>query len=521
MSAAKSSSPKPPSLDNKKRVGIWIRVSTDDQAQGESPEHHERRAREYASFCDWKVIEVYDLAGVSGKTVMENPEAKRMMADVKRGHITGLIFSKLARLARNTKELLEFAEFFRQHNADMISLQERVDTSSPAGRLFYTIIAAMAQWEREETVSRVNASIAIRAKIGSALGGPAPFGYEWKDKRLVPHPKEAPVRKLMYDLYLKHKRKKTVTKLLTDAGHRSRRGSKFTLLTLTRLLQDPTAKGVHRINYTTRASPTSPWTIKPESEWKLHRIPAIVSEEVWNECNRLIEDSLSKQSRPTKKPVHIFAGVTFCHCGQKMHIPANTLKYTCRACRNKVAEDVLEEAFVAQIRDFALSPNAIEAYLKSSDQTAADKEQFLATQRESLQQTKREIQKTFDLYQKGKLDADGFAKFHDPLVERQKQIETSIPRLEAELDILKVNTLSDEEVSRNAQNLADHWAHKSQEEKLEMVEQITEKITVGEGELEIAFLYSPSGKDAAERERKGRDSNPRNLSVQRISRPPQ
>src|SRR5208282_3480430 len=91
----------------KKRVGIWIRVSTEDQAQGESPQHHEARAREYAKFNGWTVAEVYDLAGVSGKTVMEHPEAKRMLSDIKRGHITALIFSKLARLARNTRELLE------------------------------------------------------------------------------------------------------------------------------------------------------------------------------------------------------------------------------------------------------------------------------------------------------------------------------------------------------------------------------------------------------------------------------
>src|SRR3984957_2450722 len=105
-----------------KRVGIWIRVSTEDQAEGDSPEHHEQRAREYAKFNQWETVEVYNLAGVSGKTVMENAEAKRMMADVKRGHISGLIFSKLARLARNTKELLEFADFFKKYDADMVSL---------------------------------------------------------------------------------------------------------------------------------------------------------------------------------------------------------------------------------------------------------------------------------------------------------------------------------------------------------------------------------------------------------------
>src|SRR5665213_462043 len=103
-------------METKKPVGIWIRVSTEDQAKGESPEHHEKRARLYAESKGWKVITVYHLEAMSGKSVMGYAETKRMLEDIRSGAITGLIFSKLARFARNTKELLEFADIFKEED---------------------------------------------------------------------------------------------------------------------------------------------------------------------------------------------------------------------------------------------------------------------------------------------------------------------------------------------------------------------------------------------------------------------
>ena len=147
----------------------WIRVSTEEQAQGDSPKHHEARARHYAAAKGWNVHKVYDLAGVSGKGVIEHPETKQMMEDVRQGRISGLIFSKLARLTRNARELMDFADFFREHNADLISLQENIDTGTPSGRLFYNIVAVMAQWEREEIADRVRAPFQYALNLASLL----------------------------------------------------------------------------------------------------------------------------------------------------------------------------------------------------------------------------------------------------------------------------------------------------------------------------------------------------------------
>ena len=497
-----------PDAEKAKLVGIWIRVSTEDQAKGESPEHHERRAQFYAESKEWKVKEVYRLEAVSGKSVIEHPETKRMLEDIKDGHITGLIFSKLARLARNTKELLDISDFFREHGADLISLQEAIDTTSPAGRLFYTMIAAMAQWEREEISERVAASVPIRAKLGKPLGGAAPFGYKWENRELVPDCQEAPVRKLMYELFLEHRRKKTVARILNERGHRTRKGSKFTDTTIERLLRDPTAKGLRRANYTRSLGDKKHWVPKPEDEWVFSQVEPVVSEELWNQCNQILDERRRNGQRPARKAVHLFAGIAYCHCGQKMYVPSNSPKYICQKCRNKIPVDDLEAVFHAQLKDFFFSPTEIVGYLEQADKTIKEKGELLQTLENEREKVQREMNKVYQLYVDDQISKDGFGRQYRPLEERLKQLDDQIPHLQGEIDFLKIQYLSSDEIINEAKDLYSRWPQLQRDEKRKVVENITDKILIGKDEVAIHLFYLPSSSEmVTTKQRNFRDSS--------------
>lgn len=479
--------------DTPKHVGVWVRVSTEDQVRGESPEHHEKRARAYAEAKGWKVVELYRLEAVSGKAVMAHPDAQRMLADVRAGRITALVFSKLARLARNTRELLEFAEIFRAHDADLVSLQEAIDTSSPAGRLFFTMIAAMAQWEREEIASRVQASVAIRAKLGKPLGGAAPFGYRWREKKLAPDPGEAPVRALLYELFEEHQRKKTVARLLNERGHRTRNGSSFSDTTVDRLIRDPTAKGLHRANYTRTDDRSKNWSLKPEEEWVYTPVEPVVSEELWERCNAILAARRASLKRTTRKAVHLFAGYAFCHCGEKMYVWSNSPKYVCPKCRNKIAVNDLEAVYREQLHGFVLSPEQLAAHYEAADQTIAEREKLIVSIEAELKKIEAEDERLYQLYLADSLSKEDFGRRHRPMSERRTQLEDEQPRVQAQLDVIRVSLASQAETLDDARDLWANWDKLSRGERRSVVEAITEKIVIGKDDVDIFLLYLPSG----------------------------
>lgn len=477
-------------MSENKQVGIWIRVSTDLQVKDESPEHHERRAKAYVEAKGWKAVEIYRLEAVSGKSVIEHPEAKRMLADIKAKRITGLIFSKLARLARNTKELLEFAEIFRANHADLISLSESIDTSTPAGRLFYTMIAAMAEWERAEIAERVAASVPVRAKMGKPLGGAASFGYRWEGAEFVIDEQEAPIRKLVYELFLKHQRKKSVSAELNKLGYRTRNGSKFSDTTVGRLLRDSTAKGERVANYTKSTGDNKKWIIKPKEEWIIIPCPEIVDAETWDKCNALLDAQYQPHAKPGRKAAHLLSGFVECHCGNSMYVYHTSNNYTCKKCKNRIAADDIDEIYYMQLESF-LGGIDITDYREQTDVQLKEKENLLKISRQDVARLSKRVHELVNLRIDGELSKERFAEVNNPLEEQLRQLEESIPTLEAEIDFMKIQYLSSDTVFQEAKDLYTQWPEFSFEQKRSIVELITEKIVIESQDITITFAYAP------------------------------
>lgn len=477
-----------------RRVGIWIRVSSEDQAQGDSPEHHEKRARFYAEQRGWDVAQVYHLEAVSGKTVMGHPEAQRMLQDVRSGNIKALIFSKLARLARNARELLEFSDIFEKAGADLISLQEAIDTSTPAGRLFYTMFAAMAQWEREEIADRISASVPIRAKLGKPLGGKPPLGYMWQDKKMVPNPATAPLRRLVYELFLEHRRKQTVARLLNAGGYRSQNGKLFTHASIEVILRDSSAKGVHRCNSRKVAPAGKGVTYKPESEWVLNPVEPIVSEELWTQCNHILDQQAAGAAPRARNPLNLFAGLLWCACGRKMYARTADPKYVCFGCRNKIAKDDLEAIFLEQIKGFLLSPEEIAQHLIQADHSIKEKEALLATQERELARVRQDMDQLYRLYLEGEVPSRGFGERYRPLEHRAEQLDDEVARLQAALDVARINHRSSDQILGEASDLYKQWPQLEHQDKRKVIESLTDKITVGKEDIQLDLAYFPSAK---------------------------
>jgi len=151
------------------RAALYARVST--VGHGQDPEMQLRELREYSGRRGWTLAAEYIDNGISGSKETR-PELDKLMADAGRRRFDAVVVWKFDRFARSVTHLLRALDTFRALGVEFVSLSESLDTSTPAGRMVFTVLGAVAELERSLIAERVRAGLRNARAKGTKLGRP-------------------------------------------------------------------------------------------------------------------------------------------------------------------------------------------------------------------------------------------------------------------------------------------------------------------------------------------------------------
>ena len=150
-------------------VALYLRVSTD----GQSVANQRRELEDMAKRARWKIVEVYQDKGISGaKGRNGRPELDRMLNDATRRRFKKLLVWDLSRLGRSLRDLISITDQFQELSVDLYVHKDAIDTGTASGRLFFHIVGAIGEFERERIRERINAGLARAKAEGKKLGRP-------------------------------------------------------------------------------------------------------------------------------------------------------------------------------------------------------------------------------------------------------------------------------------------------------------------------------------------------------------
>ena len=144
--------------------------------------------------------ERYDDGGFSGGN-MQRPGLQKLLDDVRNGMVDIIVVYKIDRLSRSLADFAKLVELFDEHKVTFVSVTQAFNTTTSMGRLTLNILLSFAQFERELAGERVRDKIAASRQRGIWMGGMPPFGYDVKDRKLIPNPAETQIVREMFQRF--------------------------------------------------------------------------------------------------------------------------------------------------------------------------------------------------------------------------------------------------------------------------------------------------------------------------------
>jgi site-specific DNA recombinase len=225
-----------------RQVAIYIRVSTEEQAkEGFSISAQREKLKAFCQVQDWANYKFYVDEGISGKDT-NRPYLQLMLEHIKQGMIDTVLVYRLDRLTRSVLDLYKLLDIFEENECKFKSATEVYDTTTAMGRMFITLVAAMAQWERENLGERVRMGQIEKARQGK-YSAKAPFGFDKnEDEILVINEDEEQV---ILDMVGKIEEGYSIRQLADylDSGIPPIRGYKWHITTILTILKNPVLSG--------------------------------------------------------------------------------------------------------------------------------------------------------------------------------------------------------------------------------------------------------------------------------------
>lgn len=420
-------------MDNERKIaGVYIRVSTEDQArEGFSLGEQEEKLIQLCKFKELEVYKIYKDAGISAKDMEHRPQFQEMLKDMKEGKLNYIVAYKLDRITRSVRDLEELISVLEQYNCFLLCDRDDVNTSTANGRFFVRMLTVLSQLEIEIVSERTKFGLNGAIKSGH-IPGQRPFGYKSaEDKRMVIDNATRPYVEKIFDMYLEGKSFQQIANYFKENNIYPKKNWKDT--TIQKIIDNKIYMGDYeqykRIGKQKNLEPIVYMNV----------VEPIISRAKWEECQRQKERN---QRTYTRDRVYTFFQRLKCpNCSRIMKCKGSGgtkrkyMYYTCEHCHINFNEEHVEHLLIDFIYDLLEYDMAVKKFFlpvledktNNIDTTSIDKE---------IRDLEKQRNRIKDLYIKGIVEIDDFK-------EDYKLIEDKLANLESKkLELVNLETFN-------------------------------------------------------------------------------
>ena len=465
--------------DVKKICGLYMRVSTEDQArEGFSLPEQKERLEAYCKFKGFVIKDYYTDAGISAKTGNYRPEFERLKEDIKSKKINTIIALKQDRITRSIFDWEELMRFLEENDAYLDCVNDDINTTNANGKMVSRILMSVSQQEIERTSERTKVGLAGAIKQGH-IPHQAPLGYKHENKKLVIDHLTKDVVIRIFELYHKGMSYQKISTLFNKEqvlGKTNWRDS-----SIVAILENEIYKGDFVHGKRTKHPTYYENVVEP-----------IVSKEMWEEC----QVQKKKNSKSYQRTLtYLFLQKLRCpKCNRILGGKATQKKsgnvyyyYYCHDCKINFKESLVEEYFNDFVNELVEYDSVVNQF-------------FLPMIKQKFDEPQEELKKDINK-QKDKLDRIKRAYINgvfslEEYNDERKLVESALEKLQNELDeatscetlnftpqdiLLKrdIDYINKVKLEKEYKERTKTWKDYTREEKSELIMKYVDDIKLG------------------------------------------